>query len=71
MNSDLKTLGKTAIRLIENHKQIDEWLGSIVWVATTPDKKSFSDQMKQIETLRKEGKKIQTSLQAMVKKLKL
>ena len=71
MNSDLITLAKTAISFIENHRQIDEWLGSVVWVATTPDKKAFADQMKQIEKLRKEGKRIQKSLEARVKKLKL
>jgi len=70
MNNDLKNLMITATKLIENHKQIDEWLGSIVWVATTPDKKAFTGRIQQIEKLRKEGKRIQKSLEKIVEKLK-
>ena len=70
MNNDLKNLMNTATQLVENHKQIDEWLGSIVWVASTPDKKGFTSKMQEIEKLRKEGKRIQKSIEKMVEKLK-
>ena len=34
MNKDFKNFAKIATKLVENHRQIDEWLDSIVWVAT-------------------------------------
>ena len=69
MNNDLRNLASTASKLVENHRQIDEWLESIVWVASTPDKKTFETQMQQLGKLRKEGKRIQISLDKMVKKV--
>jgi len=43
MNNDLE-ICDTASKLIENHRLIDEWLESIVWVASTPDKKRLATQ---------------------------
>ena len=68
MTNDLRNLANTASKLVENHRQIDEWLESIVWVASTPDKKTFATQMQQLGKLRKEGKRIQISLDKIVKK---
>jgi len=67
MNNDLRNLASTASKLVENHRLIDEWLESIVWVASTPDKKTFATQMQQLGKLRKEGKRIQISLDKIVK----
>ena len=69
MNNDLRNLANTASKLVENHRQIDEWLESIVWVASTPDKKTFATQMQHLGKLRKEGKRIQISLDKIVKKV--
>ncbi len=67
--TQLKGIAKTAQSLIQNHKAIDAWLSSIVWVAATPDKKVFAEEMKKLDALRKEGKRIQKSLEKALEKL--
>lgn len=69
-DKESKNLATAANSLVENQRAIDELLGTIKWVAATPDKKIFEEQMKQLEKLRKQGEALNKKIEKITSKFK-